>query len=169
MNLKRFYADNFRNIKSCDICFTNGVNLLYGMNAQGKTNVVEGIYTFSRGRSFRTSEEGDMIKFGEEGFRIGIDFESRLGDESLEYALYKKERQRKKNGYKISRISEMTESFRAVLFSPDDLDLVKDGPEMRRAFLNIAASNCFPSYISDYSRFKKALENRAKMWYNIKV
>ena len=62
MNLKRFYADNFRNIKSCDICFTNGVNLLYGMNAQGKTNVVEGIYTFSRGRSFRTSEEGDMIK-----------------------------------------------------------------------------------------------------------
>ena len=62
MKIKRFKAENFRNIEKCDIEFTDGVNLIYGGNALGKTNVIEGIYLFSRGRSFRTAQEKDMIK-----------------------------------------------------------------------------------------------------------
>ena len=85
MVIKRFKAENFRNIKRCDIEFDNGVNLLYGNNAQGKTNAVEGIYVFGRGKSFRASEDKELIKFGEEGFRIYIEYEDKNGENSLEY------------------------------------------------------------------------------------
>ena len=160
MNIHRFYATGFRNIESCDISFTPGVNLLFGMNAQGKTNVVEGIYIFSRGRSFRSSDEKELVRLGSEGFRIGIDYSSSMGEGNLEYAVYGRERVRKKNGYKVKGVQEMLDSFRAVLFSPDDLELVKRGPEERRAMINVGAASVYPGYISDYQRYKNALENR---------
>ena len=160
MRIKRFRAENFRNIECCDISFCPGVNLLYGKNAQGKTNVVEGIYYFSRGKSFRGREDKELVKFGSEGFRISLDFSDECGDGSLEYAMLGKERLRKKNGYKINKVTEMIGSFKAVLFYPDNLSLVKDGPEERRGFLNVAASSCYPMYIKYYTDYKKALENR---------
>ena len=160
MILRRFYADNFRNIEKCNIEFSAGVNLLIGNNAQGKTNAVEGINIFSRGKSFRGSDEKDLIKFGSEGFRLGIEYENKDGNASLEYAVFGKERQRKKNGYKINKISEMIGSFRSVIFFPDNLRIIKDGPEERRNFINAAISQCYPEYIKYYSDFKNALENR---------
>ncbi len=160
MNIKRFRAENFRNIEKCDIEFSPGVNLLYGKNAQGKTNVVEGIYYFSRGKSFRGREDKELVRFGAEGFRIRLEYCSGTGDESLEYALFGRERLRKKNDYKINKVTEMIGSFKSVLFYPDDLGLVKDGPEERRGFLNVAASACYTPYIRYYSDYKKALENR---------
>ena len=160
MIIKSFKAQNFRNIESCNIEFKEGVNVLLGENAQGKTNAVEGIYFFARGRSFRHGDEKDLIKFGEKGFSISVCYEDKNGEGSLEYAIYEKERRRRKNGYKISKASEMIGNFRAVLFSPDDLNLVKGGPEERRDFLNVAISQCYPSYIASYSDYKKALENR---------
>ena len=137
MQIKRFKATNFRNIESCDISFSEGVNYIYGDNAQGKTNAVEGIYTFARGKSFRASDDKELIKFGEQGFNIYIEYEDKNGVNSLEYSLFGKERRRKKNGYKIEKVKEMIGSFKAVLFYPDDLLLVKDSPERRRVFLNV--------------------------------
>ncbi len=160
MRLLRFSAEGFRNIERCDIEFSDGANLLVGGNAEGKTNAIEGIYLFSRGRSFRTSDDKELIGFGKEGFRISIEYEDGDGVSVLEYALYGRQRQRKKNGYKLSGVSEMLGNFRSVLFFPDDLRLVKGEPEERRSFLNVAISQCYPSYISDYKRFKEALENR---------
>jgi len=160
MILKRFRAENFRNIKLCDISFSAGVNLLHGNNAQGKTNAIEGIYFFSRGKSFRAAEERELCHIGSEGFRISVEYEDLRGDNSLEYASFGRERLRKKNGYKISGVKEMVGSFKSVLFYPDDLGLVKDGPEARRGFLNVALSQVEDSYISVYSNFKKALDNR---------
>ena len=161
MIIKRFSAKDFRNIESCDIEFSEGVNLLCGKNAQGKTNAIEGIYIFSRGKSFRGKDDSELIRFGKEGFRIYIEYEEKNSKESLEYALYGKERVRKKNGYKIKKITEMIGSFKSVLFYPDDLRLVKGGPEERRSFLNVAISQAEPSYIKIYSDYKKALENRS--------
>ena len=160
MIVEKIRVKNFRNIEECELNFSRGVNLLYGNNAQGKTNIVEALYIFSRGKSFRAREDSDLIKFGEEGFNIYIEYESNIGKESLEYSLYGKERQRKKNGYKIKKVSEMIGSFKSVLFYPDDLSLVKDGPEGRREFINVASSQCYPDYIKNYSNYKKALENR---------
>lgn len=160
MVLKKFKAKNFRNIEECDIEFSDGINLLYGNNAQGKTNAIEGIYLFARGKSFRGAEDKELVKFGSEGFSISIDYETQNGEESLEYNLFGKERRRNKNGYKIDKVKEMIGSFKAVLFCPDDLYLVKEGPENRRAFLNVAISQCYDVYLNYYGNYKKALENR---------
>ncbi len=160
MRIKRFKAENFRNIESCDIEFDSGVNLLYGNNAQGKTNAIEGIYVFARGKSFRASEDKELIKFGSDGFRIYIEYEDKSGKNTLEYAIFGRERRRKKNGYKIEKIREMIGSFKAVLFYPDDLGLIKDSPDSRRSFINVAISQCYDIYIGYYSNYKKALENR---------
>ncbi len=160
MIIKKFSAASFRNIERCEIEFLPGLNLLHGKNAEGKTSVIEGIYIFSRGKSFRAREDSDLVKFGCEGFYTKIDYESYDGEESLEYSLFGKARQRKKNGYKLKSASEMIGSFRSVLFYPDNLEIVKGGPEERRSFINIAISQCYPSYIKYYSDYKKALENR---------
>lgn len=167
MIIKSFRAQNFRNIENCSLKFDKNVNLLLGENAQGKTNAVEGIYLFARGKSFRRGDERDLIRFGSEGFNVSIEYEDKNGKNTLEYAVYGKERRRKKNGYRISRASEMIGNFKAVLFSPDDLTLVKGGPDERREFLNVAISQCYPTYLSVYSDYKKALENRNAILKNV--
>ena len=166
MKIKRFKAENFRNIERCDIEFTDGVNLIYGGNALGKTNVIEGIYLFSRGRSFRTAQEKDMVKYNAQGFRVGLEYDSLDGENTLEYASFGREKRRRRNGYPVKSVREMIEGFKAILFHPDDLYLVKGGPEERRAFLNVAAAQCYPAYISDYSRFQTALDNRNALLKN---
>ncbi len=160
MILKSFRATDFRNIERCKLDFDGEVNVLLGENAQGKTNAVEGIYMFARGRSFRRGDEKDLVRFGTEGFSISIEYEDRNGTNTLEYAAFGRERRRKKNGYKLARASDMVGHFKAVLFSPDDLELVKGGPEKRREFLNVAISQCYPEYLNIYAYYKKALENR---------
>ena len=160
MIIKKFKAEGFRNIELCDISFNKGTNLLYGNNAQGKTNAIEGIYLFARGKSFRSAEDKELVGFGKAGFRIYVEYEDKNGENSLEYAFFGRERRRRKNGYPIKSVKEMIGSFRAVLFYPDHLGLVKDSPEERRAFLNIAIGQCYPYYINCYSDYKAALENR---------
>lgn len=160
MILRSFRAENFRNIAECTLGFTDGVNILYGENAQGKTNALEAVYLFARGRSFRTAEEKELVRFGAEGFRLSIGFCDSLGEEKMEYAAFGRERRRLKNGVKLARASEMVGHFRAVLFTPDDLGMVKGGPEERRAFLNIALSQCYPAYMKLYARYKTLLESR---------
>ena len=166
MIIRSFKARNFRNIEEADLKFDKGINVLLGKNAQGKTNAVEGIYVFARGKSFRHGDDKDLVKKGAEGFNISIEFENKSGCETLEYSYYGAQRRRKKNGYKVSKASDMIGSFKAVLFCPDDLDLVKGGPEKRREFLNVAISQCYPSYVSLYSDYKKALENRNALLKN---
>ncbi len=160
MILKSFKAKGFRNIDDCRIEFSPGVNVLLGENAQGKTNAIEGIYLFARGKSFRKSDERDLIKFGEEGFRTEIEYIDKSGENTLEYSVFGKERRRKRNGYKLKGASELIGNFRAVLFVPDDLNLVKGGPDDRREFLNVSISQYYPSYIGYYRSFKHSLENR---------
>ena len=76
MIIKKLKAKNFRNIKDAEIEFSPGVNLLLGKNAQGKTNIIECIYMFSRGKSFRHTDDKSLGRFGEDGFRVGIEYEN---------------------------------------------------------------------------------------------
>lgn len=159
MILSSFSAENYRNIKSAEMSFERGVNLLFGQNAQGKTNVLEGIYTFARGKSFRAASDADQVRFGELGFRIGIGFESEGRKRTLSYRYYDGMRRREKNGASIT-LHEMMGLFRAVLFFPEHLSLAKGGPSERRLFLNIAISQLDGVYIGALSAYQKNLENR---------
>ena len=87
MIIKNFSGASFRNIEKCSIDFTPGLNLLHGNNAQGKTNALEGIYLFSRGKSFRAREDSELIKFGSDGFYLKISYEDKQGEQTLEYSL----------------------------------------------------------------------------------
>jgi DNA replication and repair protein RecF len=160
MKIKSISLSDFRNIEKEKIEFSDGVNLIYGHNAQGKTNALEAIYYFARGRSFRTSRDLDLIQKGKEKFHIEIFFEDKERERTLSCTIGKKERIRKKNGIKIEKISEMIGLFHAVLFCPEHLSLVKGAPEERRSFLNIAISQYDKTYINIYYSYKKALENR---------
>ncbi len=160
MKAKTLHISNFRNIESAEITLSPDVNILYGNNAQGKTNALEAIYYFARGRSFRTSRDLDLIRFGEKEFRISLTFEDREREKTLSCRIGSHIRERKKNGVKLDRVGDMVGEFRAVLFCPEHLSLVKGGPEERRSFLNIALSQCYPTYISIYAAYQKVLEHR---------
>lgn len=160
MNITKFKAESFRNIESCELELSDGVNILLGENAQGKTNAVEGIYMFARGKFFRAAKESEVCRFGDCGFRLEVEYNEGGRKNSLSYSSFGREKKITKNGYKINKIYEMLGGFRAILFSPDDLRLIKDSPEERRSFLNIAISQRSPVYIKYYSAYKKALENR---------
>ena len=159
MNLLTLTAQNYRNISSARMTFSPGVNLLYGENAQGKTNALECIYLFARGKSYRSAGDDNLVKFGEKGFRIGISFSSDAGEQTLEYRYYDGSRKRLKNGAPV-RLSEMIGHFRAVLFCPEHLSLVKGAPQERRSFLNIALSQCRPVYLKLCDDYNRILENR---------
>ena len=160
MELKYFKARQYRNIEECHIPFSKGVNLLLGENAQGKTNVTEGIYLFSRGKSHRGASDKEMTRFGEDGFQIEIGYEKRGEDHTLSYTYYKGERRRMRDGIRLERVTEMLGNFRSVLFCPDHLTLVKGGPEERRRFLDVGISGAYEGYIKYYSSYKNALEQR---------
>ncbi len=160
MILKHLSAQNYRNIESLSLDFEKGVNLFFGENAQGKTNALECIYSFARGKSFRGTADKDLVRFGESWFRTEISFENREREQTLSYRYSDGDRERKRNGIKIDKLTEMIGQFRAVLFYPEHLQLVKGGPSERRSFLNIAISQCYPVYLKLYADYNRILENR---------
>ncbi len=160
MVVQQFNAVNFRNIENVCLDFSEGVNLLYGQNAQGKTNAIEGIYFFARGKSFRGASDRELCRFGCEGYSLSLSFQDKKRENKLEYVYHDGSRKKTKNGYKIKKISEMIDAFHAVLFTPDHLRLVKDGPEERRGFLNVGIAGCTPEYLKIYADYKKAQEER---------
>lgn len=156
---------NFRNIESGKISFSEGINVLWGKNAQGKSNSLEAIYYFARGRSFRGTKDRDMIMFGKDFARIGINCRSDGAGRAsaLEVIIPGDEKLKKKisrNGAPISGVSEMIGSFRAVLFCPAHLSLVNGAPGARRAFLDIAISQLSKEYLSKLSEYKRLLLQR---------
>lgn len=159
MILSSFRAHQFRNIGDCELFFTPGVNLLIGENAQGKTNVLEGIYLFARGKSFRGGAERELTKFGTDGFSLGITFRDERREQALTYSFEGGSRRREKNGAPV-RLGEMLGVFRAVLFYPEHLQIVKGAPEKRREFLNVAVAGVDTTYLGLYTKYAKILENR---------
>ena len=153
-------AENYRNIEKADISFEKGVNLLFGENAQGKTNALECIYSFARGRSFRGTADADLVRFGASGFHTEISFRNKEREQTLSYRFSEGERHRERNGVSLSKQTDMIGHFRAVLFYPEHLQLIKGGPAERRAFLNVAISQCYPVYLKLYADYSRILENR---------
>ncbi len=160
MLLEKIRARSFRNIENEEIVFSPGVNLLYGNNAEGKTNLLEAIYYFARGKSFRGVSDRELCSFGADFFEIEASFSSSGRRQSLLYRYTGKEKIKKRNGAPSDRAQDMIGHFRAVLFHPEHLLLVKGSPQLRRDFLNIAISQIDPVYIRYYTEYKKLLEER---------
>ena len=164
MKVNRISVSGFRNIESAEVEFCDGVNLLLGDNAQGKTNLLEAIYYMSLGKSFRGAAEVEMIGFGKDFASVSLDFNDSLREQNLTVRISRDKRRRfEQNGVKIFKMSDIVGALRAVLFSPDNLSLIKDGPSERRNWLDVAICQSRPLYMQALSRFNKILKQRNKL------
>ena len=159
MWIKKIKISNFRNYKYAEINLNNKINIFYGENAQGKTNIIESIYLCSIGKSFRTSKEKEMIKFGEDNSNVEIDYEKSDRDGNISINIG----ERKNifvNKIKVKRLSELLGNINVVIFTPDDINILKGGPQERRKFLDVMISQLRPKYMHICSLYQKTLEER---------
>ncbi len=160
MTVNSVKIKNFRNI--ADLCFIadNGVNVIYGENAQGKTNILESIWLFTGCKSFRGSKDTELIKFNEDFAKINLEFSDNIREKKSEIIISEKKKNASLNGVNLRSTAELIGSFYAVIFSPIHLSLVKDGPSLRRRFLDTALCQLKPSYAEHLAGFKRTLLQR---------
>ena len=164
MICNRVKVVNFRNITEAEVTFGEGVNVLSGENAQGKTNLLEAIFFSAIGKSFRTNHEDEMIRLGESFAEVSIDFTDSVREQNLTVRLMNGKRRRiEHNRVRLSRVSEVVGLLRTVLFCPEHLSLVKDGPGERRAFLDVAVSQLYPVYLKALQNYNRILAQRNKL------
>ena len=158
MKIKRLEAENFRNLKNIAVDFED-VNIIYGKNAQGKTNLIEAIYLFTGARSFRGERDAEMIAFGSDNARLKIEFEGSGRNQTAEIRTDGK-RKVKLNGVDKKSTSALSEEIKAVVFSPSHLMLIKGGPAERRKFADDALCQIKSNYSSVLKSYNRALLQR---------
>ncbi len=164
MKLLKADIKAYRNLKEGTVCFTDGINVIWGDNAQGKTNLLEAIYVFARGKPYRMKKETDVIPFSESFAGIDIVYES-FGREVPMSVSYRRGEKRKMkiSGGEVTRASEFIGNFKAVLFCPDHLSIIKDSPSQRRLFLDVAISQTDKKYVYMLKKYTQILSQRAAL------
>lgn len=155
----------FRNYRQLDIPLTHDITIFYGDNAQGKTNILEAIYYGARGFSFRTRHEEEMARFGTQAWAVQLDYRDKYGENTLLVKRHmEKGRLKKENLLNGSPVSakEQYGKVNLVLFTPDDLLLVKGDPSLRRKFLNMEIAQVSPVYYDLLSKYNRVLQQRNK-------
>jgi DNA replication and repair protein RecF len=160
MLLKEIRLKNFRNYKDEAVGFSEKVNVILGRNGQGKSNLLEGINMLSMGKSFRTARASEMIMFGEPFFCVSGLFEKDGRDLSIEAVMSLEEKRFKVDGRQFSKNADLLENAYIVVFSPEDLSIVKEEPEVRRRFIDRELFQIRPLYYKDLSKYKKSLTQR---------
>lgn len=161
MYFKNVTLENFRNYGSMTLDFDPKLNLFLGQNAQGKTNLLESLFIMGLGKSFRTNNDKEMIAFGADWARAKALVADDSGREtSIEITYSKEGKVIKVDGIKLDRTVDLLENVYEVIFSPDDLKIIKDGPDNRRRFLDRELCQIKPVYYSDLGSYKKVLKQR---------
>lgn len=161
MYLAALQLKDFRNYASLSLTFSPGLNVIYGDNAQGKTNLLEAIAFLATGKSHRTSRDQEMIREGTEGLTASASIQRRTGALQVELSLGLHSRKRVKiNGVAENRIIKLLGNLAAVFFSPDDLQLLKGGPALRRRFLDVELSQVSQPYLHYLVTYNRTLAQR---------
>ncbi len=162
MKVVSLYLENYRNIEKAGFDLSGGVNVFYGRNAQGKTNLLESIYVFTSGKSFRPAKDKELVMHGKENATLNMTFfaENRNNEYDIIFYSDKKRREAKINGIPIKRNMDMAGNFYTVLFAPEHLNLIKEGPGERRRFLDQAISVLKPKYAKAIEDYEKILTQK---------
>lgn len=163
MILKKLMLLNFRNYEKLYLEFNPKINLIVGKNAQGKTNIVESIYMMCIGKSFRTKKDREIIKFDEDNLYLEGHYQNNYREGSIEIAINKDKKGIKLNKVSINKIYELLGNLNVVIFSPEDLMLIKDGPKQRRNFIDKEISQIMPLYYNLLVNYNKVLHQRNKL------
>lgn len=160
MYLKEVKINNFRNYKEEFVTFHNKVNIITGSNAQGKTNLLESLYIMCLGKSFRTNKDNEMIGFGEEYCKVKSRSIKNNSEVEIEIKISNEGKTVKIDGVKTNKNIDLLENVYMVIFSPEDLKIVKDEPEKRRKFIDRELCQIKPIYYKNLARYKKILQHR---------
>ena len=161
MWIKKIKINNFRNYEKEKINLEKNINIFYGQNAQGKTNIIESIFLCSLGKSFRAKKDTEMIKLNEQNAMVEIEYEKSDRDGKIKIEIGNK-KNIYLNGIKIKKLSELLGNLNIVIFTPDDINILKGGPQNRRRFLDIMISQLRPNYMHILSLYLKTIEQRNK-------
>ena len=167
MWIKKIKIKNFRNYESEEINLEKNINIFYGQNAQGKTNIIESIFLCSLGKSFRTKKDKEMIKLNEQNALVEVEYEKSDRDGKIKIEIGNK-KNIYLNGIKIKKLSELLGNLNIVIFTPDDINILKGGPQNRRRFLDIMISQLRPNYMHILNLYLKTIEQRNKYLRQIK-
>ena len=159
MYIKKLKVQNFRNYEEQEIEFNKNINVIYGDNAQGKTNILEAIFLTSFGKSFRTTKEKEIINKDKDFAKVYVEYEKEDRDGKIQITLADK-KEIKINGVKIKKLSELLGTVNIVIFTPDDMDILKDGPQQRRRFLDMMIGQIRTNYVHNLNSYIKTLEQR---------
>lgn len=163
MLVESLQLKNFRNIRSVDTEFSAGINVIYGLNAQGKTNLLEALYMLVTSRSFRTSNDRELIPWNDseyDGSVVRATIRKNAGVEQIAFCFNEKNKLITIDGKPISRLVHLIGKLNAVLFTPTDLLIVRGAPSLRRRFLDIAISQTNPVYLAALQDYQHILKSR---------
>ena len=164
MIIKSLELSNFRNYESLSINFDNGTNILYGDNAQGKTNILEAIFVSATTKSHKSSKDSEMIEFGNEEAHIRTILEKEDIETRVDMHLRKnKSKGIAIDGTKIKKAADLLGLLNVVFFSPEDLSIIKNGPSERRRFIDIELCQLDNIYLYNLTKYSKIVEQRNKL------
>lgn len=168
MFIDHIKLENYRNYSSLDINLSNDVNIFFGNNGQGKTNLLEAVFYTVIGKSFRGTKDSDIILNGKNNFSIDLS----VSDDITEniYIKYNKNKEKyiKVNNLYLRKTGQLMGNIIAVIFSPEDMNLISEGPSIRRKFIDIAISQIKPSYYYDLLQYNKVLTQKNNLLKSIK-
>jgi DNA replication and repair protein RecF len=164
MKIKKITLENYRNIENLSISFDD-VNIIWGENAQGKTNLIEAIYLFTGSKSFRGAKDSQLIKFGSENSKIDIDFISNSREQTAQIQIGSR-KTAMLNGIKKRSTAQLGDEIKAVVFSPIHLSMIKDGPNERRKFIDNALCQLKSNYRKIMQDYNRALIQRNTLLKN---
>lgn len=160
MHINDLTLTNYRNYKKEQVTFENSVNVILGENAQGKTNVMESIYVLGLAKSHRTTRDKELIYWDEEYAKIEGSVQKRTSKLTLEVVISNKGKKVKLNRLEQRKLSEYIGALNIVMFAPEDLNLVKGSPQVRRRFIDIELGQINPVYLYNLSLYQKILQQR---------
>ena len=150
----------FRNYTELDVALSKGINVFIGENAQGKTNLLEAVYVLGMAKSHRTSHDKELIQWGRNYAKIEGKVNKKSGTIPLELTISKKGKKAKANHIERKKLSQYVGLCNVVMFTPDDLQLVKGSPSLRRRFIDMEIGQIQPVYLHRLSQYQKVLEQR---------
>lgn len=160
MHIKKLTLSNFRNYENAVFNFTDGINILVGDNAQGKTNSAEAVFYLCTGYSPRASKDKQVIRYGQKQAKIEGVCSSRFGELEVSIEFKQTKKDVFVNGVKLSKIGELMGNVNSVFFNPGELKLIQQSPEDRRRFMDISLSQMDKKYFYTLQKYRKILEQR---------
>lgn len=170
MHVRKIELTNFRNYEKLKLDNLDNINIIIGENGIGKTSIIESLYVVSTARSFKSINESSMIKDNNNFFKIKVDIEDNNKLKKLDYTLTQNGKKTKINNKLKKKISDFIFQYKVVIFSPDEIKIIKDSPTTRRNYINVSLSQINKSYIKLLNTYNVLIKNKndylKKMYVN---